>query len=213
MRTYIIRRLLLTIPTLWIASLLVFFSIRIIPGDIIDLMASEMTYFTTTDRAEIEARMGFDVPSYVQYFRWIGVIRDHNGEFNGLLQGNLGVSLWRNSPVTEEISARWPVTLELGVLALIIAQIIALPIGILSAIRQDSAGDYIGRSFAILCIAVPNFWLGTMVIVFPAIWWGWSPPIMLIRFLEDPVGNIQQYLVPAIVLGITPPKAEIPPTS
>ncbi len=203
MRTYIIRRLLLTIPTLWIASLLVFFAIRLIPGNIVDLMASEMTFFTNTDKKLIEERLGFDVPSYVQYFRWMGFARDKDGEFNGLLQGNLGVSLWRNAPVTEEIAARWPITLELGVMALIIAQIIALPIGIFSAIRQDSAGDYLGRSFAILCIAVPNFWLGTMVVVFPAIWWGWSPPLMLIRFADDPIGNIKMFLVPAVVLGMS----------
>ena len=203
MHSYIIRRLLLTIPTLWIASLLVFFSIRLIPGDIVDLMASEMTYFTTTDRAEIEERLGFDVPSYIQYFRWMGLIRDKDGKLNGLLQGNLGISLWRNAPVTDEIAARWPVTLQLGIMALLIAQIIALPIGILSAVRQDSAEDYIGRSFAILCIAIPNFWLGTMVIVFPAIWWGWSPPIMLIKFGDDPIGNFQMFLIPAIVLGMS----------
>jgi len=203
MRTYIIRRLLLTIPTLWIASLLVFFGIRLVPGSIVDLMASEMTFFTNTDKAEIEARLGFDVPAYVQYFRWMGFTRDKDGEFNGLLQGNLGISLWRNAPVTEEIAARWPITLELGILALIIAQIIALPIGVLSAVRQDSVGDYFGRSFAILCIAVPNFWLGTLVIVFPSLWWGWSPPLMLIRFGDDPIGNIKMFLLPALVLGMS----------
>jgi peptide/nickel transport system permease protein len=203
MRTYIIRRLLLTIPTIWIASLLVFFAIRLIPGTIVDLMASEMTFFTNTDKAEIEARLGFDVPSYVQYFRWMGFTRDKDGEFNGLLQGNLGISLWRNAPVTEEIAARWPITLELGIMALLIAQIIALPIGVLSAIRQDGWGDYAGRSFAILCIAVPNFWLGTLVIVFPSIWWGWSPPLMLIKFADDPIGNFKMFLLPAIVLGMS----------
>ncbi|MBN1687394.1 MAG: ABC transporter permease [Spirochaetales bacterium] len=166
-------------------------------------MASEMTFFTNTDRTIIEERLGFDVPSYVQYFRWMGFIPDKDGKFNGLLQGNLGISLWRNAPVTEEIAARWPITLELGFMALIIAQIIALPIGVFSAIRQDSAGDFAARSFAILCIAVPNFWLGTLVVVMPAIWWGWSPPLMLIRFGDDPVGNIKMFLLPAIVLGMS----------
>ncbi|GAH68647.1 unnamed protein product, partial [marine sediment metagenome] len=88
------------------------------------------------------------------------------------------------------------------ILALIVAQLIALPIGIYSALRQDTWGDYIGRSFAILCIAVPSFWVATMVIVFPSKWWGWSPPIMLIRFTEDPIGNLQMFIVPAIVLGM-----------
>ncbi len=202
MRNYIIRRLLLTIPTLWIASLIVFFAIRLVPGTVVDLMVSEMTYFTATDREIIERRMGFDVPSYVQYFRWMGFTRNAEGKFSGLLQGNLGISLWRNSPVVDEIKNRWPVTLELGIMALFIAQIIALPIGILSAIRQDGWGDYLGRSFAIMCVAIPDFWLGTLVIVFPALWWGWAPPLMLIRFGNDPVGNLKMFIVPAIVLGM-----------
>jgi len=104
--------------------------------------------------------------------------------------------------VLEEIATRWPVTLELGFLAFLVAQLIALPIGIYSALRQDTGGDYIARSFAILCIAVPGFWLATMVIVLPSIWWGYSPPIMLIRFTEDPIGNLGMFIVPAIILGM-----------
>ncbi|GAH27966.1 unnamed protein product, partial [marine sediment metagenome] len=86
--------------------------------------------------------------------------------------------------------------------ALIIAQLIALPIGIFSALRQDTTGDYLARSFAIFCIAVPGFWLGTMIIVFPSIWWGYMPPIMLVHFTEDPIGNLQMFIVPATVLGM-----------
>jgi peptide/nickel transport system permease protein len=87
-------------------------------------------------------------------------------------------------------------------MGLIIAQLIALPIGIYSALRQDTWGDYIARSFAILCIAVPGFWLATMVIVFPAIWWGYMSPIILIPFTEDPIGNLQMFIIPATVLGM-----------
>ncbi|MBA7628976.1 Dipeptide transport system permease protein DppB [subsurface metagenome] len=87
-------------------------------------------------------------------------------------------------------------------MALIIAQLIALPVGVYSALRQDTWGDYIARSFAIFCIAIPGFWLGTMVIVFPSIWWGYSTPIMLIRFTDDPIGNLKMFIVPAIVLGM-----------
>lgn len=203
MRTYLVRRLLMTIPTVLIASLLIFFAIRLVPGTIVELMASEMTYFTATDMEKIEQGLGLDVPSYIQYFRWMGFTRDQNGKFNGLLQGNLGISLWRNAPVTDQIANRWPITLELGIMALIIAQLIALPIGVLSAVRQDSWSDYLGRSFAIMCVAIPNFWLGTLVVVFPAMWWGWSPPLMLIKFADDPIGNIKMFLVPAIVLGMS----------
>jgi len=94
------------------------------------------------------------------------------------------------------------VTLELGLLGIIIAQLIALPIGIYSALRQDTWGDYITRSFAIGCISIPNFWVGTLIIVFPAIWWNYMPSIELIHFTEDPIGNLRMFIVPAIVLGM-----------
>jgi len=194
MRAYIIRRLLLIIPTLFLASLIVFFVIRLIPGDIVSLIAGQMSQFGgTVDKAVIAHTLGLDVPIYVQYGRWIG---------NIILHGDFGASLWRNIPVTEEILSRWPVTLELGILGLIISQIIALPIGIYSALRQDTWGDYISRSFAIFLMAVPGFWIATMIIVFPSIWWSWSPPLDLIPFTEDPVGNLKMFIIPAVVVGM-----------
>jgi len=207
MRTYIIRRLLLAIPTVFLATVIIFLIIRLIPGSIVDAMvALQMKGGTgvmgVADRAAIETRLGLDVPILTQYGRWIGVLPGVDGSVSGLLQGDLGDSLWRGTPVLDEIATRWPVTLELGFLGLIVAQLISLPIGIFSALRQDTWGDYIGRSFAILCIAVPSFWLGTMVIVFPSIWWGWSPPIFLISFTEDPIGNLGMFIIPAIVLGM-----------
>jgi len=193
MRTYIIRRLLLIIPTLILASLIVFFMIRLIPGEVIDMMVGEHEVVTKMDREAIEHALGLDVPIHVQYGRWVGDI---------VLHGSLGESLWKKIPVTGLILERLPVTLELGLLALIVAQLIALPIGIYSSIRQDTWGDYIGRSFAIMCIAVPGFWIGTMIMVFPALWWRWSPAVILIRFTEDPAGNLQMFIIPAIVLGM-----------
>jgi len=103
--------------------------------------------------------------------------------------------------VLEQIAPRWPVTLELGLLGLIISLMISLPIGILSALRQDTWGDYIARSFAILCIAVPGFWLATLVIVLPSIWWGWSPPIAVVQITKDLMGNLKMFVIPAAILG------------
>jgi len=208
MRTYIIRRILLMMPTVFIVSLIIFFMIRLIPGTIVDAMVAEQMrggvggVMGVADREALEHSLGLDVPVLTQYGRWIGVIPGADGSFSGILQGDLGNSLWKGIPVTEEIADRWPVTFELGLLALIVAQLIALPIGVFSALRQDTWGDYIARSFAILCIAVPGFWLATMVIVFPSLWWGYMPSIMLIRFTEDPIGNLQMFIVPAIVLGM-----------
>jgi len=210
MRAYIIRRVLLMIPTMFIVSLVIFFMIRLIPGNIIDSIVAQqagglgVAGFGTADfRAALEEVLGMNVPIPIQYGRWIGVVPGTDGSFSGIFQGNLGNSLWQeNMPVTELISEKLPVTFELGLMAFIIAQLIALPIGIYSALRQDTWGDYITRSFAIMCIAVPGFWVATMVIVFPAIWWGYSPPFILVLFFEDPVGNLKMFIIPAIVLGM-----------
>jgi len=187
MRAYVIRRLILIIPTVFIVSLIVFFLIRLIPGSVVDIMVSQFQYVTKMDKQAIEHALGFDVPLIVQYGRWMG---------NILLHGDLGNSLWTRSPIINDIAARWPVTLELGFLGIFVAQIIALPIGIYSAIRQDTFGDYIARSFAILCIAVPGFWLGTLVIVFPSIWWNYMPSIRLIHLSVDPIGNFKMFIIP-----------------
>ena len=203
MRAYIIRRLLLIIPTLFLVSLIVFFMVRLIPGGIVDLIAAQYTGFGgNVDKDAIARELGLDVPIHVQYGRWMGFTPQADGSFGGILQGDLGDSLWRGTPVIDDIIPRWPVTLELALLAVVIAQIIALPIGVYSALRQDSWGDYIGRSFAILCIAVPGFWLGTLIIVFPSIWWGYMPPIKLIPFTGDPIGNLKMFIIPAVVLGM-----------
>ena len=197
MRAYILRRLLLMIPTVFFVSLIIFALIRLVPGSIIDKMEAEFGAgygVTKIDIAGIKHELGLDVPIYVQYGHWLDRI---------VLHSDLGNSLWKGTPVIDDIKQRWPVTFELGILALIVTQIIAIPLGVFSALRQDTWGDYIGRSFAILCIAVPSFWLATLVIVYPSIWWGYMPPIRLIPFSVDPVGNLKMFIVPAIVLGMS----------
>jgi len=171
------------------------------PGEITDAMIGTMGV-EDLDKEAIMRRLGLDAPLVVQYGRWMGVVPQVEGNFSGLFQGSLGASWWTGSSVGELIAVRWPVTLELGLMGLIIAQLIALPIGIFSALRQDKWGDYIGRSFAMACISIPGFWLATLVIIFPAIWWGYMPPIMLIHFTEDPIGNLKMFIVPAIILGM-----------
>ena len=203
MQAYIIRRLLLIIPTIFIASLIIFLLLRFIPGDIVSQMAAQhMGLLTEADEAAIARRLGLDVPIPVQYARWLGVMRDHHGSFSGLLQGSLGLSLWSRRPVTESILNRVPVTFELAVLSVVMAVLIAVPIGTYSAIRQNKLGDYLARSFGILAIAVPNFWLGTLVVVFLSIWGGWSPPLEYVHFTDDPLGNLKMLIIPSLVLGM-----------
>lgn len=205
MRAYAIRRLLLTIPTMFVVSIIVFMLVRLVPGDIVDAMVNQQTVVAQVsievDRDAIRQRLGLDVSLPIQYGRWIGVLPGKDGKINGVLQGNLGESMWRGTPVLKDVIDRWPVTFELGLLAFLIAQL-SLPAGIFSALRQGSWGDYVVRIIAILAIAVPGFWVATMVIVFPAIWWGYMPPLILVTLAEDPIGNIQMFLVPAVVLGL-----------
>ena len=197
MRNYIIQRLLLVIPTLLLVSLIVFFAIRMIPGDVIDVMLSEQASINweadEDTRKMLEARLGLDVPAHVQYVRWLT---------NIILRGDLGKSLWRETLIRDDILRKVPVSIELGIFGIVIGLLISFPIGIYSAIRQDTAGDYIGRTFAIGAVAIPNFWLGVMAVVFPSIWWGWSPPISYIPFTEDPIGNLTQFTPPGIILGM-----------
>ena len=194
MRAYIIRRLLLVIPTLFLLSIIVFLTVRFIPGDVVDAMLSEMQWEGggDLDRAALEHRLGLDVPVWMQYGRWIGDMFRH---------GSLGRSLWRDLPVEEEILSRLPVTIELGLLAISIGLVIALPVGIYSAVRQDTAADYLGRSVAIIGLATPNFWLAIMVLIYPTIWWGWTPPLEYTPFSEDPLGNLAGFFIPSLILG------------
>ena len=194
MRAYIMRRLLLIVPTLFILSILVFLSVRFIPGDVIDVMIGRMGYYVQfdVDREALERTLGLDVPVYVQYGRWIGNIFRH---------GTLGESLFTRELVEEAIWVRLPVTLELGFMAIFIGLVIALPVGIYSAMRQDTAADFLGRSLAIIGLATPNFWLGIMVMIYPAIWWGWAPPLELVSFAEDPLGNLAVFIIPSLILG------------
>ncbi len=194
MKAYIIRRLLLIIPTLFILSILVFLSVRFLPGDTIDAMLGKPEFISgEVDREALEHMLGLDVPVHVQYGRWIGGILRHGTLGNSLL-GSRGA-------VEEKLIDRLPVTIELGVLAILIGLLIALPVGIYSAMRQDTAADYVGRSVAIIGLATPNFWLATMVVLYPSLWWAWSPPIQWVPFSEDPQGNLGVLIIPSVILG------------
>ena len=194
MQAYIIRRLLLVVPTLFILSILVFLSVRFIPGDAIDAMLGKNEFISAeVDREALEHMLGLDVPVHVQYGRWIAGILRH---------GSLGRSLIGSRGAVEaKIIDRLPVTIEIGVLAILIGLAIALPVGIYSAMRQDTAADYVGRSVAILGLATPNFWLATMVVLYPSLWWAWSPPMEFVPLSEDPLGNLGVLILPSVILG------------
>jgi peptide/nickel transport system permease protein len=205
MRAYIIRRIFLIIPTLLIITMLVFLLVRFIPGDVIDMMLAQMSEQSGMG-AELTAdylrhAMGLDQPMHTQYARWMGFIPQETGEFHGIIHGYLGESLWKNESVGKELIERLPVSIELGLISLITGWALAMPIGIYSALRQDTALDYSARSFAIIMLSVPGFWLATMVIVYPSIWWNWTPSLEYIPFVENPGGNLIQFLLPGFLMG------------
>ena len=134
------------------------------PGDVVQLMLEEKAYGKDLD--DLRAKLGLDRPLYVQYVSWLGEV----------VRGDLGESLWTKRPVLDELARRLPITFMLGVMALVVAIVIAVPIGVLSAVRQDGLADFVARSAAILGLSVPGFGLA-IVVLLPAIWWGWTPPV------------------------------------
>ncbi|MDD5289525.1 MAG: ABC transporter permease, partial [Dehalococcoidales bacterium] len=175
----------------------VFAIIRFVPGSAIELMLAQHSPEggTAADRVTVEYirhSLGLDVPMYEQYLRWVG----------GIVRGDLGDSLWTGRPVVDSLANRLPISFELGLLGLIIAILIAVPLGVYSAIRQDTIGDYVGRTIAVLAISLPSFWIGTIVIVLPSVYLNWSPAVEYIPFASDPSGNFLQFIIPAAIMGM-----------
>ena len=184
------------VPTVFVVTLVVFFSVRFIPGSVVDQMVFDMLagggQATEVTVNSVRESLGLDVPTPVQYARWL----------SGVFRGDLGKSLWSAEPVKEEILGRLAVSVELGLMAIVFGVIIAVSIGVYSATRQDTGGDYLARTFAILAISLPSFWIATMVIVYPSVWWGWTPALEYIPITEDPSGNLGQFALPGIILGL-----------
>jgi peptide/nickel transport system permease protein len=190
LKRYLVKRLFIAIPSLLIASLIVFTLPRLIPGDVVALMLEEKAY--AKDLEELREKLGLNRPIYVQYFSWLGHV----------VRGDLGESLWTRRPVIEELGRRLPVSLELAFVAIVCAIVIAVPVGVISAVRQDTLNDYLARSAAILGLSIPGFWLATLVIVLPAIWWGWRPMTGYTELSGGVVAHTTQFLLPGIILGI-----------
>jgi peptide/nickel transport system permease protein len=192
MRQYLLKRLLLVVPTLLLVSLIIFALQRLIPGDVVVLMFEEKAYAKDLDA--LRAKLGLDQPLYVRYFTWLGKA----------VQGDLGESLWTKRPIMEEMARRLPISIELSAMAIFVALCVALPIGVLAATRQDTLKDYVARSAAIIGLSVPAFWKATLVIVLPSIWFGWAPPLQFTPWSQNPWQHLSQFILPALILGIGP---------
>jgi peptide/nickel transport system permease protein len=189
MTTYVVRRLLLMVPTLLLVSVMVFLIMRLIPGDVVSLMFQDLGYAQSL--AEMRARLGLDLPLHQQYLHWMGQ----------LLRADLGESLWTQRGVVSVLAERLPVTLELSLLAIAFSVAYGGVTGVIAAIRQDRPADVTLRSLAMAFLSLPTFWLGTLAIVFPSLWLNWSPSIQLVPLSADPLGHLAQFALPAVILG------------
>jgi peptide/nickel transport system permease protein len=188
---YVARRLLLAIPVLLLSSLIVFGLMRVMPGDALIALMGESGNVGEKELAKLRKDLGLDRPYHEQYLQWLWQ----------MVTLNPGHSIFTNEPIPVALKKAIPVTLELAALAMVLGLVIAVPIGVLSATRQDHASDYIGRVVAVSGLSMPDFWLGTLVITFAAIWFHWIPPIGYASLWDDPWKNLQQFLLPAAVLG------------
>lgn len=192
MRTYILKRLLAMIPTLLGISIVIFLLIRLIPGDTISAMIGTQYKLTEAQAASLRAYFGLDKSIPEQYFIWLG----------SALQGNFGFSVRSGTPVLSEILSRFPLTMELAFLAMVIALIIGIPIGVLSAVRRDSGIDLFGRFLSLVGMALPNFWMGTLIIYVLSVYFNILPNSgSYTEFIADPLTNLSQMIFPAITLG------------
>ena len=189
---YTARRALQGLLVLFLVSFVVFSLVRLLPGDAILMQLDQAAAPTPENLQKARQELGLDRPFLQQYSIWI----------SGALRGDLGYSLTSRRPVLQELLKRISLTSHLAIMSLAIALLIALPVGVLSAVRQDTVADYIGRLLAILGLSLPDFWLATVVITFLAIWFRWIPPIGFAPIWVDPARNLSQLLLPALIIGV-----------
>jgi peptide/nickel transport system permease protein len=192
MGTYILRRLFLLVPTLFVVSLMVFSLVRTLPGDVVERKLTESPSYSQQTVDSLRERLGLDKPFIVQYVTWL----------EGLIQLNLGESLYSGRSVAGEIAKRLPVTIQLALMSFLVSNAIAIPLGIMSATRQDSVLDYAMRVGSFLGQSVPQFWLATLVILFGARWFGYLPPLEFTPITRDLFGNVQQLLIPSLIVAL-----------
>jgi len=193
MGTYIFKRLLAMIPTLLGVAVLIFVLLRIVPGDVVEARyLAQGSQFVSQDLMNQErAKLGLDKPLWQQFSSWMA----------GLVRLDFGVSMWTGGEIREEIKLRFALSLQLAIMASTIATLLAIPLGILAAVKQDTWVDYAIRVFSIAGLATPSFWLGILMILTMLIVFKWIPPMMFTPFWVDPWLNLQQLIWPALAVG------------
>lgn len=192
MGRYVLRRLAMLVPTLVGMSIIIFLMLRLLPGDIVDIIAGADSQADSTARAKLRESMGLNDSLPEQYGRWIW----------DLLQGNPGESLRSGKPVSELLWKALPITLELAVLSVLIATIVAVPLGVISAVKRETGLDYSSRVIGLVGLSLPNFWIATLLLLFTSKSFGWVPSISYISIWDDPIGNLQQFALPAFAVSV-----------
>ncbi len=192
MARYVLARLVLVVPTLWAVATLIFLLVRVIPGDIVELrLVSGGSYVTPEVVRQERARLGLDKPVWVQYADWIA----------GLVRLDLGTSMWTGGPVSKEIAIRLELSLQLAVMATVVAVTLALPLGVWAAVRRGTWGDHLVQVFSVAGLATPSFWLGILLLLFLLTVFRWLPPMTFTPLWVDPVANLSQLIWPALAVG------------
>jgi peptide/nickel transport system permease protein len=189
---YILKRLLLMIPTLVGVALLVFLLLRVAPGDIVELKYAGSGTFAPKEALDRErTQLGLDKPVAQQFVSWV----------SGIVRFDFGQSMWTGQPITQEIKVRLELSLELAIMATLVAMLLAIPLGTLAALKQDTWVDYCVRIFSIAGLAMPSFWLGIVIILAFLILFKWMPPLTFTSFRVDPRANLSQLIWPALAVG------------
>jgi peptide/nickel transport system permease protein len=190
---YVTKRVLLMIPTLIGAALVIFLLMNIVPGDIALLIigGDQGGDINPRELAKLRAQLGLDQPLYVQFFSWLWDV----------VRLDFGKSLWTGAPIMEELWIRLPLSLEVAIMATIVSTIIAIPLGTIAAIRQDTWVDYLVRVISIGGLAIPSFWTGILIILFLVIFFEWGPPLEFVSITQDPWENFKQLVWPIVSVG------------
>lgn len=192
MNQYVIKRVGLFVPTVLMLTIIVFVVMRLIPGDpALAILSEGEGSYTQQELDSLRRELGTDRPIVVQYFDWMG----------GVLQGDFGNSLWFNAPVMTELKKRIPRTMELAGLAILLSAIIAVPLGLLSAVKPDGWVDHVARTFSLVGISIPNFLFAVLMILFLVRLFNWLPPLGYVELWNDPLTNLQQMIFPAVALA------------
>jgi peptide/nickel transport system permease protein len=192
MHTFLAKRFTSMLATVVAVSIVIFLMVRLLPGDVIDVMFGGDATASPEARAEAARNLGLDGSYPSQYWRWI----------KGIFEGDMGHSLLNQRPIADILGTALPITLELIVLGLLIAVLVGVPLGVISAVRRNGASDYVARVGGLLGLSIPNFWLATLLLIFFSRVLGWVPPLSYVSFFDDPWKNLQEFFMPAIAISV-----------